>query len=117
MKILTRTICTLLLFFSSNLITAQNDIDAVVGDLLHIADEFASPAPYGADYEASARWFPFVHSLVPRKFDVSFHANRRIFLTSTNTRTNGNNEFFLHKSQCASNANGQNAIAIPTCHF
>jgi len=113
-KILTRTICTLLLFFSSNLITAQNDIDAVVGDLLHIADEFASPAASGAAYQASAGWFTSAQSLAPWKFEVSVHGNGLIVPTSKKSSTIGNNEFSLLNIKGASNAKVPTAFGGPT---
>lgn len=81
MKILTRTVCTLLLFLSSNLITAQNYGD-LIRDIEFLAGEFADPAAEGAAYQATAGWFTSALTLFPWKFEISIHGNGLIVPSS-----------------------------------
>lgn len=104
MKNLFKSICVFLFFIASNFLSAQNEVERVVGDLLFLADEFASPAAAGAAYQASAGWYTSGATLEPWEFEVSVHANALFIPSSRKFGTISNSQLSLLNIKGASNA-------------
>lgn len=104
MKNLLKLLSVFIVFTAPNFLSAQNDVERVMGDLLFLADEFASPAAAGAAYQASAGWYTSGATLEPWEFEVSVHANALFIPSSRKIGTISNTELTLLNIKGASNA-------------
>lgn len=104
MKNLLKPICVFMLIIAPNFLSAQNDVERVVGDLLFLADEFARPAAAGAAYQASAGWYTSGATLEPWEFEVSAHANALFIPSSRKFGTVSNSQLSLLNIKGASSA-------------
>lgn len=114
MKNLLKPLCVFMLFASPNFLSAQNDVEGVVGDLLFLADEFASPAAAGAAYQAGAGWYTSGATLKPWEFEVSVHANALFIPSSRKFGTVSNSEFRVLNIKGSSNARVPTAFGEST---
>src|SRR5690606_6368485 len=85
--------------------------NALVADMLVIADNFASPGAEGAAIQSSAGWFSSASALEKWKFEVSVHGNGLFVPKSKQNALITNNRDIRYI-----NVQGSNNALIPTVY-
>lgn len=94
MKILFNFLVLACLLLSGTMYSQEKtDLELFTGDMLFLADNFASPASESAAYQGTAGWFTSAAALGKWKVDVSFHGNA-LFVPSSKKEFSINNGNF-----------------------
>ncbi len=104
MRKLLKSTLLLFLLLISNLSFAQGDVDALIDDMLLIADNFAAPGAEGATLQGSAGWFSSASTLEKWQVEVSVHGNALFVPSSKKNKLISNRDFNNLTISGASNA-------------
>ncbi|WP_010228662.1 DUF6588 family protein [Gillisia marina] len=104
MKKLLKSTLLLSLLLISNLSFAQGDVDALIDDMLLIAENFAAPGAEGATLQSSAGWFSSASTLEKWQVEVSVHGNALFVPSSKKNKLIRDNQFNNLSISGASNA-------------
>src|SRR5690606_8797052 len=82
----------------------SNPIDALVNDMLRVAENFASPGAEGAAMQSSAGWFTSASTLDKWKFEVSVHGNALFVPSGKQKKLSNNRDFSILRFRGSENA-------------
>ena len=104
MRKLLKSTLLLSLLFISNVSFAQGDVDALIDDMLLVAENFAAPGAEGATLQGSAGWFSSASTLEKWQVEVSVHGNALFVPSSKKNKIISNSQFNNLTIDGASNA-------------
>lgn len=94
-----------ILLFSIQISMGQsNSVDALVNDMLLVAENFANPGAEGAAMQSSAGWFTSASTLEKWKFEVSVHGNALFVPTGKQKKLSNNRDFSILRFRGSENA-------------
>ncbi len=108
---------SLIFFLAAQNLSAQENSDLFIEDMLTLADRFAEPASEGAAYQASAGWFSSAASLEQWDFRMSFHGNALFVPDEKKRFPLSNSDLRLLEIEDAQNAQLPTAFGSTTTTF
>lgn len=103
MKKLNFSLLFLSIVFGISSVNAQSDEELLIGDMLKIADNFATPGAEAAAVQSSAGWFSSAQDLGKWKIDFSIHGNALFVPGSKQTKLVQNGDFDILNLRDGSN--------------
>jgi len=103
LKKLNFSLLFLSIVFGISSVNAQSDEELLIGDMLKIADNFATPGAEAAAVQSSAGWFSSAQDLGKWKIDFSIHGNALFVPGSKQTKLVQNGDFDILNLRDGSN--------------